>query len=210
LPQKRWSDLARRVTLLSVTLCPEENMINVGYPQWFAVIVKPRFEHAVSQLLAQKGYEQFLPLVPKLREWSDRKKIVHFPLFPRYVFCRFRFDQRAKILSTPGVSRIVSFGSQPCPIPDEEIESLRRAASAPTPLIPCKYLPTGQRVRIRSGPLEGAVGVFVQSKAGSRIIISVHLLQRSAYVEIDSNRVEPIAAPPVFCSATTEMRLDAP
>jgi transcriptional antiterminator RfaH len=164
---------------------------------WFAVLVKPRFEFSVSELLRRKGYEEFVPAVKQRREWSDRLKTVECPLFPRYVFCRFRFDQRVPILNTPGVVRIVSFGSTPCSIPDYEIENLRTIQRASIDPEVCEYIPSGQKVRVEDGPLVGLEGVFVEAKSGCRVVISVHLLQRSAYVEIDRNCLRPIAAAPV-------------
>src|ERR1700733_2797908 len=106
-------------------------------PQWFAVMVKPRFEKSVAVTLQSKGYENFTPVTVRRQEWSDRWKTVEFPLFPRYTFCRFRYDQRVPILSTPGVLRIVGFGAKPCPIADEEIESLRIAVASGLPMWNC-------------------------------------------------------------------------
>src|SRR5579871_2337861 len=81
--------------------------------QWFAVMVKPRFEKCVSGFLRSKGYEEFNPVTSHRQKWSDRWKIVEFPLFPRYLFCRFDFHNRVHILNTPGVLRIVGFGPTP-------------------------------------------------------------------------------------------------
>lgn len=159
---------------------------------WFAVMVKPRFERTVSNLLREKGQEEFLPLLPQAREWSDRVKTLMLPMFPRYVFCRFAFDRRVPILNTPGVTQIVGFGGKPCPIPDEEIASLQRLVESPIQPIPCDYLPAGEAVLVKRGPLAGLEGVLVENKSLARVVVSIHLLQRSVCAEVDRDAVVPV------------------
>jgi transcription antitermination factor NusG len=159
---------------------------------WFALMVKPRFEKSVSGLLRSKGLEEFNPLAPRKREWSDRSKLIEFPLFPRYLFCRFSFDQRIPVLSTPGVLRIIGFGPTPCHIPDSEIEAIRTAVRSGVPLLNCDYLAAGQKVRVVKGPLAGVEGLFVESKSDTRVVLSVHLLQRSLCAEVDLDSTMPV------------------
>jgi len=166
-------------------------------------MVKPNFENTVAELFEYKGYENFLPLVPEVREWSDRRKVVNCPLFPRYVFCRFQFDRRVPILNTPGVVKIVSFGNQPSCVPKEEIDTLRSVMASQVHPVRCDYIPSGQRVRVNSGPLAGTEGIFIEAKSGCRIVISIHLLQRSAYVEIDRQRIVMLPDPPSARAAMT-------
>src|ERR1035441_3489792 len=71
---------------------------------WFALVVKPQHEKAVAEQLQAKALEHYLPLYRARRRWSDRMKAVDLPLFPRYVFCRFGFEERLKVLSTPSRS----------------------------------------------------------------------------------------------------------
>lgn len=175
---------------------------------WYAVMVKPRFEKVVAERLRFKGYEVYLPLLAERRGWSDRSKIVEFPLFPRYVFCRFHFNNRLPILSTPGVFKIVGFGANPSPVPDTEIESLRTLLRSGVAARSCDYLATGQKVRVLSGPLAGLDAMFVEEKSVARVVVSVHLLQRSVTAEVDREWLRPeeplpfldrYLSPPRFC-----------
>lgn len=177
-----------------------------GAPQWFAVMVKPRFEKSVAVTLQFKGYEDFTPVTVRRQEWSDRWKTIEFPLFPRYTFCRFSYHERAPILSTPGVIRIVGFGSSPCPIPDEEIEALRIAVASGVPLWNCDYMVLGQKVKVLRGPLAGVEGLYVESKANARVVLSVQLLQRSVYAEVDRDATMPVSiAPGAYTARQTEI-----
>ena len=170
--------------------------------RWFGLMVKPRFEKSVAALLRAKGYEEFVPITVRKQQWSDRCKTIEFPLFPRYVFCRFGFDNRVPILNTPGVLRVVGFGPKPCPVPDEEIDALRIAVQSGVPLWNCDYLVFGQKVKVLNGPLTGVEGLFVESKANARIVLSVHLLQRSVYAEVDLNSTVPVEDRPLVPGAS--------
>src|SRR5258707_15878791 len=67
---------------------------------WFALTTKPRHEMAVVKQLTAKSIEACVPVYRQRRRWSDRTKIIESPLFPRYVFCRFQFEDRLKVLRT--------------------------------------------------------------------------------------------------------------
>jgi transcription antitermination factor NusG len=145
-------------------------------------------------LFRAKGYEELLPCEVEQHQWSDRRKTLEVPLFPRYVFCRFRFAERVPVLNTPGVVRIVGFGRAPTPIPEEEIMALQKLVSSGVPATRCPYLGVGDKIRIRRGALAGLEGTFVEVKGSCRVVVSVHLLQRSVYTVIDWDNVERIAA----------------
>jgi hypothetical protein len=49
--------------------------------KWYAVYTRPRWEKKVAEILTDKKIENYCPLNKVVRQWSDRKKIVHEPLF---------------------------------------------------------------------------------------------------------------------------------
>ena len=159
-------------------------------PSWFALRTAPRAESRASFELAQHGIETYLPVCRVKRTWSDRIKIVEEPLFPGYLFGRFQAEDRLRVLQAHGVKQIVSFGNDPAPLSDSEIENLRTLVFAQPVLVSWPYLSVGQRVRIDRGPLAGVEGFVVCAKEGAlRIVVSVHLLQRSLSAEIDRDCV---------------------
>src|SRR5258708_254345 len=84
--------------------------------KWFALVVKPRHEKAVSRMLATKGYKTFLPLYQHRHTYSrGRLKVAELPLFPRYVFCRFEPGMRLQILTTPVGFYLLGRGPTPDP-----------------------------------------------------------------------------------------------
>jgi transcription antitermination factor NusG len=152
-----------------------------SFDSWFALYVKPRHEKNVSSILRGKGYEEFVPLYAR----RTPARISELPLFPGYVFCRFNAQQRLPILTVPGVFYIVGFGGAAVPLETGEIAALQRVVESGLPRQPWPELPTGRKVSVAGGPLEGLEGVVMNHKNGSRLLISVNLLQRSVAVEVD-------------------------
>jgi transcription antitermination factor NusG len=135
--------------------------------------------------------ESFLPLYRSRRRWSDRTRVLDLPLFPGYVFCRFHPELLLPVVTTPGVVQIVGSGKQPHPIADEEIAAIQRMLHSGSEIEPWPYLKAGQKVRILDGPLFGVEGLLVEVKNRRRLVVSVHLLQRSVAVEVDRDCIGP-------------------
>jgi transcription antitermination factor NusG len=158
---------------------------------WYAVAVRSNYERIVAQSLRQKDYEIFLPTYLAKRRWSDRTKVVECALFPGYLFCRMELQRRVPLLNTLGVASIVGLGKCAVPVADGEIAAVRRIVESGLPAAPWPFLKAGQPVYINQGPLAGGEGIVIASKNGSRLVVSVKMLQRSVTVEIESHWAEP-------------------
>ncbi|MFL6282678.1 MAG: transcription termination/antitermination protein NusG [Pyrinomonadaceae bacterium] len=166
-----------------------------GAPQWFAVQMWSGREHRCAKHLLLKGYEVFLPCLRERRRWSDRIKVVDRPLFAGYVFCRADKNFGGKIVTVPGVIRIVSDDRGPSPIPAHEIDAIRRIVEARVAAEPWPVSLVGQKVRIELGPLRGITGTVLVVKNRRRLVVSVGLLPQAVAVEIDSEWVTtPLAS----------------
>jgi len=159
---------------------------------WFAIQTRPNLEQAVSKALQMKGFDSFLPTYKEPRSWSDRVKMLSLPLFPGYVFWRKDGERTLPALTTPGVRSIVSFGRVPAPIPEGEIESVRRFIEADLNVKPWPFLRVGQTVRVEKGPLAGVDGILEEFKGSYRVVVSISLLQRSISAEVDGSWLRPI------------------
>lgn len=163
-----------------------------SYTPWFAVTVKPHHEKTVSAILRNKGFEEFLPLYRVRNRWSDRVKELELPLFPSYVFCRFTAEDRVRVLRTPSIRGVVGFGDGPMPIPDREIEAVRKLVDSDLPLGPWPFLKVGHRVRITQGSMRDVEGILIQVKDSFRVVVSIELLQRSVAVTIDRDMISAV------------------
>jgi len=159
---------------------------------WYALQVRTRKEAYVASQIQGQGFECLLPTYKSIRKWSDRVKELEQPLFPGYLFCRFDFQNRRSVITTPGVLQIVGFGRTATPVADEEIRGLQLAASSDMPKQPWPYLEIGQRVQVIYGTLTGLEGILVNVKGNHRVVLSVTLLQRSVAMEVETSWLTPV------------------
>lgn len=160
---------------------------------WYALKVRAGAEPRVKTALENKGYDVFLPTWLDHRRYSDRIKKVEAPLFAGYLFCRLDVIHRLPVLTTSWVDSIVGFGGEPCPIDETEIAAIQRVVDSGSSLTPWPYLREGETVRIQFGPFTGLEGYVLRADGKKRLILSVHLLQRSIAVELDRTNVRPLA-----------------
>jgi len=179
--------------------------------EWYAIWTRSRHEKIVRDQLAKKGdVDVFLPTIGKWSRWKDRKKKIDWPLFPGYVFCRFRYSDRLRILQTPGVQKIVQYGDSAVPIPDGEIDAIAAIVHSHRPTEAIEGLVTGDRVQITEGPLTGLEGCLQLIKSRRRLIVGVEMLRRSVAVEIDTDWVIPVASPVALVAKPAPAKVDIP
>lgn len=162
---------------------------------WCAVQVWAGKEAFCSAQLQARQYEVLLPRYIERRRWSDRVKSIEKALFPGYLFCRIDAAVTGKVVTIPGVIRIIGDGRDPLPIPRHEIEAIRSVMNVGLEFEPWRSFYTGQRVRLVAGPLCGVEGVVVRIKNKHRLVVSVTVLQRSVAVEVDPDWVDTADRP---------------
>jgi transcription termination/antitermination protein NusG len=158
---------------------------------WFAIWTRSRHEQVVREQLQQKQIDVFLPTITKWSRWKDRKKKIDWPLFPGYCFARFDARDRMPILKCTGVVSIVSVEGEPAPIPDHQLEGIRRVIESELAFDPCPMLQEGMAVEVVHGPLTGVVGRLVRKSDKARLVLSVDLIGKGVSVEVDAADVKP-------------------
>ncbi len=127
-------------------------------------------------------------MLETLRQWSDRKQRVGFPLFPGYVFARFSLETIHEVLWTPGVLTVVRDTGGPVPVRTEELEAVRalvacvNAGNAPPE--PVEFLEAGQEVIVAHGPFSGIRGVLVEDRGRARVVIRLSALREALSIEL--------------------------
>jgi len=172
----------------------EQHQQNRESPLWYAAYTKHQHEKRSAHLLTQKGVDTYLPLYQSTRRWQDREKTLELPLFPGYVFFRSLLYNRIEILKTPGVFFIVESAGRACPIPNADIDSIRKIAASRAPIEPHPFLKSGDLVEIIRGPLAGVRGVLSRVKNRVRVVVCVDLLQKAVAVETNLADLEIIPA----------------
>lgn len=157
---------------------------------WYAIWTASRHEKVANEELSKKGLETFLPLVKVLSQWKDRRKIIEKPLFPGYFFVHTSMENRLTILKTRGVAQIVGIHNTPVSIPDQQIENIRILMTSNLKSDPHPFLKIGQRVRVKTGALQGCEGILIRKKNITTLVLSIELLQQAVSVEVDALNVE--------------------
>ena len=159
--------------------------------QWFLLVAHPNRERYVAEGLQARGLEVFLPMHTVRRQWSDRVKTYDAPLFPGYLFCRFSLAEKILAVTTSGV-----LDEEPLPVPDSEVERLRRITASQYPVECCAHPQTGEIVEV---PGEFAIrGVLVERGSVCRVAIGFDVVGRTVVLRVplvDLKRAEGPLAP---------------
>ena len=171
---------------------PDAAANNGRSESWYAVQTRARHERVVVQRFHDKGLTTFLPLVTEVRRWSDRLKSVELPLFSCYAFVKIAAtnEDRLKVLRTDSVFDFVGVPRQGTPIPDDQIDAVRTIVGERVNWQSHSFLKIGQRVRIRSGALDGVEGILVGRNGDRTLVVSIDAIQRSLSVRIEGYDLE--------------------
>ena len=161
---------------------------------WYAVFTVPQNEKSVVRHLNLREVESFLPTYETVRVWKNRQRMkLVLPLFPSYLFVRINPRERAKVLQSPGVLHIVGNGREYVPLPDPEIEFLRTGLCTQR-IEPFRELFVGEKVRIKSGVMQGVCGTLVRKASGFRFILTLELINQHVAAQVDAEDLEPFVA----------------
>ena len=119
--------------MCSTPITTPENRSRASQAQWYAVHTKSRHEKFVADRLQERAVPVFLPMMPEIHRWSDRRKKVYVPLFSCYVFVNILPEAHQAVLQNPGVLGFVSFAGRPAEIPEEQMEVVRKVCKHDIP-----------------------------------------------------------------------------
>jgi transcription antitermination factor NusG len=78
------------------------------------------------------------------------------------------------------------------PIPEGDIESIRIFVNSDRNVYPLPYLHVGSRIKVISGPLAGAIGIFVKEEHDKRrLVISIELMGQSVSASLYDDEIRP-------------------
>jgi transcription antitermination factor NusG len=160
--------------------------------RWYAVYVKSKCEKKTFKLLEDKRIEVYLPLLNRLKQWSDRKKMVAEPLFKSYIFVRSDLKNYYDILNTPGVVRFIGFEGKPVPVPDNQIVAVRQYVGEyddSSCVDVLDDMQEGQLVEIVYGEMKGLIGRFISFKGKQRLVVDIESVGCSIPINISRSQV---------------------
>ena len=163
--------------------------------KWFAIYVKSRNEKKVFNTLDSIGVESFLPLITRMKQWSDRRKKVEEPLFRSYIFVNIPLSDYYKVLNVSGVVKFICFEKKPVEVPANQIIAIQKYISD-TDLHDVDYenidFKEGELVRIKSGQMKDLVGRFVKINGKHRVVIDIEAVGQSLPINVARSNVEAV------------------
>jgi transcriptional antiterminator RfaH len=150
---------------------------------WYALQHKPAQGDRAVQHLQNQDIACFYPKieVEKIKAGKRTRKLE--PLFPGYVFVNLEQSDPmwAKLRSTRGVLRIVSFANRPAPIDDEVITHIKNSMDK---VAEQGGIKPGQPIELDDGPFKGINAIFQSYDGEERAIVLVAFMQKQQQVRV--------------------------
>jgi len=162
-------------------------------PHWLAAYTKSRNEKRVYDRLISEGYEAYLPLQKRLKQWSDRKKWVEEPLLRSYIFVRITEKDYYNVLNIQGLLRFVTFEGKAAPIPAKQIDVLKMLLGQQVEIeVLEQQLEPGDMVEVRIGSMTGLKGELITCKGKEKLIIRIDHISHALLVTLPKGHVAKV------------------
>lgn len=152
--------------------------------QWYIAYTLPKHEKVIAQRLNLEQIPTYVPLYSETRTWRNRRVRLELPLLPCYIFVKMLIESKARLLSAPGVVRLLTAGGTAVIFPDEEMDSLQSSlmkwSARPYP-----FHDAGKRIRLKSGPFAGLEGTILRRNGKRKLIVTLDLINSSMSLDLD-------------------------
>ena len=178
----------------SVTPCSLMNsfVFSSVMNHWYLVQFKPNSHRLAERNLNRQGFVTFLPM-----QETTRRKVSRFvsnlkPVFPGYIFVSVKSDHAPwrKISSTIGVSRLVSFGDKPKPLPPQLISGLMFRCDKAGKILPLKKFNKGDRFELLSGPFANFIATLESIDQEQRIWVLIDFMGQRTRMKMASDQLK--------------------
>jgi len=153
--------------------------------QWFALYVRPRFEHIVSSHLLKRDIDHYLPWRRVTRQLTNGTRSIEVPLLSKHVFCKAHPMLHRSLLTIPGVLDLAGGGVADSAISEQQVNDLKRIVDTGLVVQPWPFTPSGKRVTVGNGLLKGVSGILSDTPSARVLIVSITPIRRSLAVEVD-------------------------
>ncbi|PJZ66927.1 UpxY family transcription antiterminator [Leptospira wolffii] len=161
---------------------------------WYAVYTFSRSEKKLAEQLSKRGMNHYLPLIPIKRQWSDRIKTIHAPVFSSYVFVQIDIrSEKIRVLETPGAHHFLSVSGAPHAIPEEDMDFIRDLVDEYPDRIRIEKensLQPGKKVLITAGRFKGRRAQVVRKGNKASVKVSLSGIDTAIYLDLNSELLE--------------------
>lgn len=159
---------------------------------WFLAQVRPNCDKMAERNLQRQRFQTFLPMHEETKRRAGRFISTLRPLFTGYMFVAFNTAKGGwrKINNTYGVTRLVSFGEEPQPVPLDLISRLILRCDGGGRLLPPRILNPGDAVRISGGPFADFVATVENISPDQRVWVLLDLMGRTTRVAVQAKALQ--------------------
>ena len=154
---------------------------------WYLAQLKPNSALIASRNLTHQGIETFLPLREETEARGGRFMTATKPLFPGYIFVALDTEQSLwrKVNATYGITKLVSFGALPAPVPEGLVEALKARCGAGNLFQALEELHPGDEVQLTKGPLATTLAKIESVDPDQRVWVLIDIMGRPTRVAVD-------------------------
>ncbi len=163
--------------------------------QWYVIHTKPGNEGRVDANLSNQEIEVFLPLLETFQHVNGKMIQKIKPLFPNYLFTRLDINVHYyKVKWTRGVNKILGVGSEPAPVSEKVIHTIKERIGENNLVRLDDGLEEGNLVQFKSGPFKDLMGVFDKNMSdGKRVRVLLGLIGVDVPVQVSRYQIKKVA-----------------
>ncbi|MGV0908811.1 transcription termination/antitermination protein NusG [Martelella sp. FOR1707] len=161
---------------------------------WFLAQLKPNSYRIAERNLARQGFQTFLPLHEEATRSGSRFTVQTRPLFPGYLFVALDTLQgrwRA-VNSTYGITRLVSLGKEPTPVPAGLVDQLMMRCNEQGVVLPSKLLKKGDRVKMAKGPFADLIATIESVTPDRRVWVLLDIMGGQTRVAVQPDQLRAV------------------
>lgn len=161
---------------------------------WFLAQLKPNCAKIAEKNLKRQGFQTFLPLEEQTRRRDGKFVTTMRPLFPGYIFVAFDMacGYWRTVNSTYGITRLVSFGTEPRAVPPKLVAQMMLRCDASGKLLPQELLEPGDQVALTKGPFANFVAEVEKVAPDQRVWVLLDILGGQTRVAIDAGQLRAL------------------
>jgi len=155
---------------------------------WFVAHTRPRREKKLNSFCEREGFHAVLPCYRSVRKYRGKTVVFMKPLFPGYVFVQLSPEQRQKVAQNDCVARLLT-------VPDEttfaqQLVEIQKALETELEIVLAPEIGLGQRVKIKSGPLQGLEAWVEQRYGFNTVLLRLDFIGQAAAVKVNAEDLE--------------------
>jgi len=161
---------------------------------WFLAQFKPNCHKIAERNLRRQDFQTFLPLHEETKRKSGQFTTTVRPLFMGYLFVAIDASKGGwrAINSTYGITRLVSFGEDPQPVPLDLISRLMLRCDEGGKLLPPRILKPGDAVESSGGPFAELVATIEKVDPDQRVWVLLDLMGRTTRMAVHPDALRKV------------------